>query len=1022
MAKRSSRQHLIRLAALAVLAALGTQAAHAQVDAPTEFFQINAHTAQTFHDGNAQIVQIDGPVTITTDRAKLSAKSAVIWFSRVEGSVLGRQRAEVALLGDASIEQGAIQRSGDKLFVSTVVGGPIRLTVEERITADVRQSDLYRRASDIRPLTPRAGAVSADNVLIQRPWIDPPATGPSLTPDRTVVRPKTSVTFSAADVQHSTATPDGTIAVILKGGVVLLQRTPNGDLLELLSDSAVLFTTLKDFNEVQDNRNLQSAITAAYLEGDVRIVYTPATNARGAMGEQRLRAERAYYEFGTDRAVLTDVVLQSTDPRVPFPITMRASTVKQLAQGEYKGENVTLTTSQFATPSYSVNASKAYVRQYEGGEQYGTRTQFKSENTTFRAADVPVFWLPGAGGELTERGFPLRGLGFSGRRNFGFGLETEWGLFESLGQMPPEGLDASYRLDYYADRGPGIGFDARYKGGFITETTKEGWNFNGDLTSYLVYDQGQDRLGRERLRLPTNDDAEYDGDFRGRILWEHQHFLPDDWQIQLRAGYTSDATFLEEWFEKDFDNGLPTNLSAYAKRQRNTEALTFLLEYQPNEVVTTAGALQERFVSDRSTFGSFDDRPFEIDRLPEVGYFRVGDSLAGDRLTFFSENRIGGYHMNASGETLRDYGFHVNNNRERYAVPGLPSYGYTGTTNNYVIRGDFRQEIDWPIDAGEFKIVPYVVGRYTGYSDSPDDDPQNRLLVGAGTRITTAFWKIDDSAHSRLFDIHRIRHVIEPELNLFTSVSTLERDEVFIYDETIDGINDISAASFFIRQRWQTKRGGPGRERSVDVFALNVGVIGFANEPDEVINPDRAYFRGTAAGATFEDELGPTTAKGFRGLYYQSMPEASIPRSSVQGDALWRISDTTILLGDASWNIREQELSTAALGLLVGRGERVTYFTGIRYIGELDSTIASFSANYQLTAKYSANFAASIDLSRTQSKGGSFSIIRRFDRFFVGVGAFYDAVEDEGGLTVAIYPEGLGSPQISGNAIRSLAR
>jgi len=994
----SRKQSLIRAAALLVLAGLASKA-QAQVDAPSDFLQITADTVETWNDGTTQVVVVNGPVTVTTDRATMSGKQAVIWFSRVEGSVLNRQRAEVALIGEAKIEQGAISRSGDRLFASTIIGGTIRLTVETRKVSDPVQSPLYKQASDMRPLM-LTGGQQADNVLIQRPWIEAsPTDGATTRPTQRTVTPKTPVTFAASDIQTTTATADGNIAVILKGGVFLLQRRANGDLIELRSQQAVLFTTVKDFNELQGGSvsSIQDAITSAYLEGDVRIAYTQAATGRANLppGEQRLDAERVYYEFGTDRAVLTDVVLQATDPRVPFPVTMRANTVRQLAIGEYKADGMTLTTSQFATPSYSVNATKAYVRQYKPADEFGTRTQFTADNATFRTFGIPVFYLPRTSGEITERGFPLRGIAFGGSRGFGPSIQTEWGLFESIGKLPPDGLDASYHLDYYGDRGPGIGFDASYKGGFITDASKQGWNFNGDLTSYLVLDSGQDRLGRDRTRLPIDSDGEYDNELRGRIQWEHQHFLPDNWQVQLRAGYTSDETFLEEWYEPQFNDGLPTNLSAYAKRQRDTEALTFLLEYQPSDVVTNAGSLQERFPGDG---GSFTDKPFEIDRLPEIGYYRVGDSFGDDAFTFFSENRVGGYSMHESDATLAEYGFR--NNGDRAASPGIASAGYTGASDDYVLRGDFRQQIDYPIDAGEYKIVPYAVLRSTSYSDSPADGAESRLLAGIGTRITTAFWNIDDTAESKFWDIHRVRHIVEPELNVFASVSTTDRDDLYIYDETIDGVNDVAAASFFVRQRWQTKRGGPGKWRNTDFLALNLGVIGFANTPDDPSNPDRA-------ADLAQSKLGPIDAKGFRGLFYNSMPEASIPRSTVAGDALWRLSDNTLVLSDFAWNIEEQSLATVSAGLLVGRGDRATYYTGVRYIGELDSTIASFTSNYQLTAKYAINFGAAIDLAETESRGGTLTVVRRFDRFFLSVGTFYDATEEEGGLQFSIYPEGL---------------
>src|SRR5205085_3604723 len=167
-----------------------------------------------------------------------------------------------------------------------------------------------------------------------------------------------------------------------------------------------------------------------------------------------------------------------------------------------------------------------------------------------------------------------------------------------------------------------------------------------------------------------------------------------------------------------------------------------------------------------------------------------------------------------------------------------------------------------------------------GYSNSPESEIKNRALVGTGFRTTTAFWAVDDSVKSDLFDLHRMRHVIEPEIHAFTSAQSVDRHDLYIWDEDVDAINDISAVQVALRQRWQTQRGGPGRWRSVDVFTLDVQGNFFANKP-----PDR--------------ELNPA---GFRGLFFDSIPEASVPRDSINAQATWRISDETIVLADSEYN------------------------------------------------------------------------------------------------------------------------
>ena len=424
------------------------------------------------------------------------------------------------------------------------------------------------------------------------------------------------------------------------------------------------------------------------------------------------------------------------------------------------------------------------------------------------------------------------------------------------------------------------------------------------------------------------------------------------------------------------------------------------MQFQPNDFVTTAGQLQEveppiNGVPDNLQFA----KPYDVERVPEVGYYRIGDSFGDDQFTFFSANTASVLHYKVGDATLVDYGFRNRNDKKGITavVPGLPSIGQTGFTDKHVVRGDFRQEIDYPIQIDKFKVSPYVIGRLTSYSESIDGGTLNRLYGGAGVRMTTAFWKVDDSAKSDLFDIHRLRHVVEPELNLFAGVENKDRNDVFIYDEPVDQIWDISAVQLALRQRWQTKRGGPGNWRSVDFFTLNVELNLFANRP--------------------KDDLPP---ENFRGLFFNEEPEASIPRNSVNTDALWRVSDTTVVLADIEHNLDAQELATASVGIAVQRDERMQYFLGLRYIGgDLNSTIGSFLMNYQISTKYSVLLKYSFNFSENSTEGSSLIVMRKFDRFYVTFEYFYDNIQNDSGFRIGFFPEGLGG-NVSSNQLQNL--
>lgn len=925
---------------------------------------ITANAASTWSDARGNIVQLDGPVTITLDRAKLTANNAVIWLEESQGGQPGEEFATIALLGNARIEQPSLSRSGGRLIATARINGPIRITAESRLARDMSASQTYQDAARTRKDV-------ENQITAPRPPAPAAGIAPQAAPASTRPARKTSpVRFKFDNIENTMS--DNKVAFVLSGNVAISRQDEQGNFLEMQAQRAVLFSKLDRLRDAANLEKIQTTadiMDAAYLEGDVRVSMTSSDPAKG---EQRLEAHRVYYEFPTDRAVLTDAVLRAVDPQRQIPLTVRAKTVKQLSEGEFRASNAELSTSSFAVPSYSIRTDKAYVRQEDTGDpRYGARTVFNASHVTMNFFRVPVFYLPSVAGSLTERGSALRNIQFGNSRNFGWYIQSEWGLLETLGKIPPPDLDISFRADYFGDRGPAGGIDATYGGGFVSETSAQPWNFEGEFKSYFVQDTGVDILAKKRGHIdPAND-------FRGRVSWEHQHFFDQDWQLQLRSSWISDATFLEEWFQDDFNNDLPQETSIYLKRQKDTEAMTFLSTVQPNNIVTSADLVQEQF---------------EVEKLPEFGYHRIGDAVAGNKATFFSNNTFGRVRFNKSGVDLGDQGYRFSQDVE----PGRPSLGLVGVsgldgppdvTEDFTDRADLRQEVDFPFALGQIKVVPYAVGRYTFYSDSPDKSMENRLFAGTGVRFNTQFWKIDNNARSELFDVHRVRHIIEPEVHLWTSAQNVDPNELFIYDEPIDAINDISAVQFALRQRWQTKRGSPNRQRSVDFLTLNVEANFFANQPDD-------------------EDLAPL---GFRGLFFSSLPESSIPRDSINTDMTWRISDTTIMLGDAQYNINEQNLATAAVGFVAQRGQRMTYFVGMRYIEELDSSIATLAFSYDLSRKYTIGTRQSFDFGDETNVYSSFSLLRKFDKFFVMLNYYRDNNDGESGFGFALFPEGLGA-------------
>lgn len=962
----------IIVVASCLLAGLLSRPASAQFQPPSERFDLSGTAAYNWLDGPAGVIQLEGQgreVTITLDDAQLSAKNAVLWLTPIKDAVLPEQRCQIALMGDAKLTQGSVTRGGDQLLITTTIRGPIRLTVEQRLARDQEKSDLFRSARALRDQTLQMDAVRLGRTPPDLSAALPPSTRPA--PATRPAPPQTITSLQLARFQ-TVQTTDDRVALIASGGLLIIQSRSDGAFLQLQAERAVLFTdlrSLRDLEQADILRHVRDRLRAAYLEGDVRIALTPP--AGRVMAEQRLSSERAYYDFGSDRAILTDAILLTADTRTSIPIIVRAQTVRQLAAGEFAARGVELSTSSFATPSYELAAGKAYIKQSDTGDpEIGARTSFEASHATARMWGVPLFYWPAASGTISEHGMPLRQLQIENSNRFGLGVQSTWGLFESLGKTPPRDLDARFKLDYYGDRGPAAGLDADYDGGLVSAITGEPWNFRGQLRSFFVYDTGTDEFGGDRLKLEPSQE------FRGRFRWEHQHYLPDDWQVQWRAAWVSDPTFLEQWMEKEFQSNQRQDLMLYLKHQPagGNTALTFLANYNPASFITTSDMQQEQV---------------EIERLPQLGYYITGASAGDDTLTFYSANTLSRLKFDNSGATLAEQGFGPG------LSPGLPSLGTTGTPSGETYRGDFRQELAMPLTAGQFRVVPYVIGRYTAYTNSVSGGSENRLYGGGGVRMTTAFWKVDETVESSLFDLHRMRHVVEPYANFYLSAQSTDRSKLLIYDEDVDAINEIMAAQIGVRQRWQTKRGGPGRWRSVDVFTLDIQGNFFANQP-----PDA--------------ELAPT---GFRGLFFDSLPEASIPRNGVNIDAMWRISDTMTLLADAQYNMDKSTLATAAIGLAVRHQPNISWFIGTRYIEELNSNIATLAVEYQLTPKYSLAVGQSFDFGEGQTVGTNATLFRRFDRFVTAVRVYYDARNAVSGFSFNFYPENM-APRFATDTMR----
>ena len=342
----------IGLRSLAVVAlCLVCSNALGQAEGPSETLAINGDSATNWIDGDTNIIEIQGHVTITTDDATFSADNAVIWLRPMPNAIIGEQMAEVSLLGNAKVVHGQATRTSDNLYVTEQIKGHITF-YGERSAHDSSDTDVYKQALAVRPQLP--GEPAPPPVVTNTWLLEPPSTEPTTQPTSRPTTQPSPIYFEGGKAEQTIGT-DGKVAYVLTGGVLITQNkilkkfenVPQNDQneadisdhIELRGNQAVIMTNLDNLRDVSNTGTFklpEDIVQGVYMEGDVQITQSPAQQGAGSKPESRLNCERVYFEFATERTVLTDVVIHTVEPKIQIPVIIRAGVVQQLSMGEYR--------------------------------------------------------------------------------------------------------------------------------------------------------------------------------------------------------------------------------------------------------------------------------------------------------------------------------------------------------------------------------------------------------------------------------------------------------------------------------------------------------------------------------------------------------------------------------------------------------------------------------------------------------------------------------------------------------------
>lgn len=745
--------------------------------------------------------------------------------------------------------------------------------------------------------------------------------------------------------------PESNETVILSRGGVTIRindvsaQLPSGELMEfgsvtLSADRVVAWLPLAS-KLLSGDANWSDAPGELYLEGD--IVFR--------QGERIVYAEAMYYNIAAEVGMVLDAEAITTIPEFQGVVRLKADVLQQVSKGNFVAFDAAVTSSRMGVPRYwlqsqrlSLTDREQIIADPETGAPTIDREPFVTSSNNFvYMGGVPLLYWPTFSTTLEKPSFYVSGINIKNDNVFGTQVGLDFDIFQIFGvDNPPKGVDWDLSLDYLSKRGPAIGttLDYRVKSLFGVEGPVIGF-----LDAWVIDDTGLDTLGRGRRDIVP------DKRTRGRALLRHRHYLPRDFEFIAEVGWISDRNFLEQYLENEWDRDLDHRTALRLRRYWHSHMLDLSAKAQVNDFFT------------------------EDEQLPQLDHYLLGGSILNDWLTWSAHSKVGYNRLNVSDTAVT-------------TVPGeVDAKGVVAAT---------RHELAMPLNIGPVKVVPNVSGEISHYGEAANGESLNRTLGQAGVRASLQMWRFDPGVQSSLLNVRGLAHKMEWTAEYFYADSDTNLDELPLYDplddnaqeefrrrfifDTFGGVlpdrfdprtyalrhgfqslvaspsdviaDDLQQFRFGLNQRWQTRRGLPGRDRIVDLFELNMDVLLYPKQ-------DRDNFGET---------LGPATY-----------------------DVKYNIGDRVTLLSDGYIDFFDDGLRSISAGFRTSRPGLGDAYIGLLSLeGPISSTVLRGTLDYRLNEKWIVSTGTTYDFGSVGNVGQTVALTRIGESLLLRVGLNID--------------------------------
>jgi hypothetical protein len=795
---------------------------------------------------------------------------------------------------------------------------------------------------------------------------------------------------------ESAQAPTGENVVIISGGVnVVVQGLsveglpaafgPLGDI-DIETDRAVIWGI--DTNGLGGAAQQSDQPLEIYMEGN--IVFR--------QGDRTVYADAMFYDVRRQVGTVINAELIATVPfggpdQYPSLVRLRAAALRQLDHAHFLAQNGLVTTSRLEEPSYAFTADQITFEDLQqpvvdplsgapaidpvtGQPAVAHRRLAQSSNNFLYVGQVPVFYWPTLATNLEQPSYYINNARFRHDSIFGFQALFDLDAFQLLGVQAPDGVKWDLNLDYMSERGLGFGTGAEYGRdsffGLAGPTT-------GRADAWFISDHGVDNLGRERRNIVPEEE------FRGRVFWNHrQHLvggLLDDWVVQGEVGWISDRTFLEQYYENEWDENKDQLTGVRLKRTYENQSLSLEASVRLNDFLT------------------------QTQWLPRLDHYWLGEPLLDDNLTWFEHSSVAyaniGVATTPSNPTLASQ-FQL----FPWEVDALGN-PISGQGERLIT----RQELDWPLDLAPFKVVPFALGELGDWGEDINGQRVQRAYIDAGVRASIPFWYADPMIHDPLFNLNGLAHKVVFDAQLSWADASQDLNRFPLYDELEDdSIEDFRRRLFF------SPFGGPqfggnlagvyylvGPPVTIDqkfdprFYALRYGLQEWVTSPSMEIADDLAALRmgmhhrlQTKRGAPGEQRIVDWLTFDANATWFPnaSRDNAGAEAGLMDYDLRWYLGDRFSILSDGYADTFGDGLKTASIGVLLNRPRTGNAYLGFRTVdGPFVADVLTVTVNYRMSPKWIGSATSSIDFGPTGNIGQSVGFTRIGESLITTLGA-----------------------------------